>query len=85
MCCTSSRCCVVTRAYLVYIPQPFDDVIKCFLVRDVVHEHDAHGAAVVRRGDGVEPLLPCRVPYLELYLFSAELYRLYFEVNTYKS
>lgn len=32
------------------------------LVRDIVHEEDAHRSAVVRRRDGPEPLLARSVP-----------------------
>jgi len=32
---------------------------KRLLVRHVVHEQDAHGAAVVRRRDGTESFLAC--------------------------
>lgn len=44
---------------LVDVPQPFDDVLEALFVRYVVDEHDAHGAAIVRRGDCVETLLAC--------------------------
>ena len=39
---------------------------KTPLIRNVVDEQDPHRAAVVRRRDGAEPLLPGRVPDLEL-------------------
>jgi hypothetical protein len=43
------------------------------LVRHIIHQQDAHGAAVIRRRDGAEPLLPRRVPYLQLHALAVEL------------
>ena len=40
---------------LVDVAQPLGDVVEALGVGDVVHQHDAHGAAVVARGDRVEP------------------------------
>ncbi len=42
---------------LFYVPDPVLDVFERLLVRDVVHQHDAHRAAVVRRRDCAESLL----------------------------
>jgi hypothetical protein len=39
------------------VPDPVLDVFERLLVRDVVHQHDAHRAAVVRRRDRAESLL----------------------------
>jgi hypothetical protein len=49
---------------------------------DVIYEHDAHGAPVVRGGDGPESLLTRRVPYLQFDLLPVQLNRPYFEINT---
>merc|ERR1719431_583935 len=43
------------------------DAAEGLLVGDVVHEDEAHGAAVVGRGDGPVPLLARRVPNLKLH------------------
>ena len=40
---------------------PVLDGVEGLLVGDVVHEDEAHGAAVVGRGDGAVTLLPRRV------------------------
>ena len=40
---------------LVDVAEPLGDVVEALGVGDVVHQHDAHGAAVVARGDRVEP------------------------------
>lgn len=48
--------------HLVDVPEPLADVLEALGVGDVVHQHDAHGPSVVGGGDGVEPLLPRRVP-----------------------
>ena len=58
---------------LLDVPDPVLDVVEALLVGDVVHQHDAHGAAVVGRGDGPEPLLSRRVPNLQLDLLPVQL------------
>ena len=63
----------ISAGVLLDVPDPVLDVVKALLVGDVVDEHDAHGAAVVGRGDGAEPLLPRRVPYLQLDLLPVQL------------
>ena len=63
------------------IPDPVLDVVKALLVGDVVHEHDAHRAPVVGRGDRAEPLLSGRVPDLKLDLLSIKLYSSDLEVD----
>ena len=67
---------------LVNVPQPLGNVIKGLGIGDVVDEHDTHGATVVAGGDGVEPLLPSRVPDLKLYLLPPQLDGFDFEVNS---
>ena len=42
--------------------QPLLDVVERHLVRDVVHDDDAVGAAVVARRDGTEALLASSIP-----------------------
>ena len=44
--------------------------VKRPLVRHIVHEEDAHGAAVVCRRDSPEPLLACSVPLPRAYEIS---------------
>lgn len=56
------------------------DIVECFLVRHVVHDNDAVGAAVVGRGDGAETLLPGRVPNLQLHRLAFQLDRSDLEV-----
>ena len=46
------------------IPKPLGNVVKRFGVGDVVDQHDAHRASVVRRRDGVKSLLSGSVPNL---------------------
>ena len=58
---------------LLDVPDPVFDVVERFVAGDVVDEQDAHGAAVVGRGDGPEPLLSRRVPYLQLDLLPVQL------------
>lgn len=70
--------------YLIYISQPLDDIIKCFLISYVVDKHYPHCAAVVRRGDSVEPLLSSRIPDLQLDFLTPQLHRFYFKVDAYK-
>ncbi len=66
---------------LVDIAQPLADAIKRLAVGDVVDEHDAHGASVVRRRDRVEALLAGRVPDLKFDLLAVQIYGLHFEVD----
>ncbi len=49
---------------------------------DIVDEHDAHSAPVVGGGDGAEPLLPRRVPDLQLNLLPVQLDRSNLEINS---
>jgi hypothetical protein len=42
-------------------------------VGNVVNQQDAHGAPIIRRGNGAESLLTCRVPYLQLHALAVEL------------
>jgi hypothetical protein len=53
--------------------EPLLDVVKGFVVGDVVDDDDAVGAAVVRGGDGAEALLSGGVPNLELDCLAVEL------------
>ena len=64
------------------VPDPVLDVVETLFVGDVIHQHDAHGAPVVGRGDRPEPLLARRVPDLELDLFTVKLYCANLEVDT---
>ena len=66
------------------VPDPVLDVVETLLVGDVVHQHDAHGAPVVGRGDGPEPLLARRVPDLQLDLLAVQLNCADLEVNTFE-
>ena len=66
------------------VPDPVLDVVEALLVGDVVDQHDAHGAAVVGRGDGAESLLPRSVPDLKLDLLSIQLYSSNLEINPYR-
>lgn len=43
------------------------------LIRHIVYQQYAHGAAIVCRGDGAEALLTRRVPYLQLHTFAVQL------------
>ena len=63
----------VGRCVLLDVSDPVLDVVEALLVRDVVHQHDAHGAPVVGGGDGPEPLLSRRVPYLQLDFLPVQL------------
>ena len=47
--------------------------VETALIRDVVHEEDAHGASVVCGGDCPEAFLTCRVPYLQLHSLAVQL------------
>lgn len=58
----SFKACNTLATHLIDVPEPLADVLKALGVADVVDEHDAHGSSVVGGGDGVEPLLTCRVP-----------------------
>ena len=60
------------------------NVVKGFLVGDVVDEHDAHGATVVGGGDGAESLLAGSVPNLQLDLLSVHFDGADFEVDSYR-
>jgi len=66
---------------LVDVAEPLGDVVEALGVGDVVHQHDAHGAAVVARGDRVEPLLTRCVPDLKFNFLSSKLNGFDFEVN----
>ena len=55
-----SNCC----PYLINISQPLGNVLKCFPIGNIVHQHNAHGPSVVGGGDGVEPLLTGCVPVI---------------------
>jgi len=57
---------------LIYVPQPFGNVVKRLGICDVIHQHDAHCPPVVASGDGVESLLASRVPYLQLDLLPSK-------------
>lgn len=48
--------------YFVDVSQPFNNILECFLVGNVVNEHDTHSAPVVRRSDGMESLLSSCIP-----------------------
>jgi hypothetical protein len=47
--------------------KPVLDVLEAFVVRHVVHHHDALRAPVVAARDGAEALLPRCVPHLQLH------------------
>ncbi len=55
--------------------------VKRPFVRHVIDQQDAHGAAVIRRRDGPEPLLPGRVPDLQLDALAIQLDRSDLEVD----
>ena len=71
----------VRAGVLLDVPDPVLDVVETLLVGDVVHQHDAHGAAVVGRRDRPEPLLTRRVPDLKFDLLSVQLNCADLEVN----
>lgn len=71
----------VVIAYLVYISQPLDNVVKRLFICYIIHKHDTHRASVIRRGDGVETLLPCCIPDLQLDFLASQLHCFDFEVN----
>ena len=66
---------------LLDVPDPVLDIVETLLVGDVVHQHDAHGAAVVGSRDRPEPLLTRRVPDLKFDLLSVQLNCADLEVN----
>lgn len=72
----------ISTGVLLDVPDPVLDVVETLLVGDVIHQHDAHGAPVVGRGDRPEPLLARRVPDLQLDLFTVKLYCANLEVDT---
>jgi hypothetical protein len=47
--------------------------IEAPLIRDIVHEQNAHGAPVVCRRNGPEALLARGIPYLQLHALAVEL------------
>lgn len=55
--------------------QPPLDILKSALLRNVVYEQRADGAAVVRRRNGTVTLLTCRVPNLRLNSLAVNLDR----------
>ena len=69
---------------LLDVSDPVLDVVEALLVRDVVDEHDAHGAPVVGGRDGPEPLLPRRVPNLQFDFLPIQLDRPDLEVDACK-
>ena len=60
---------------LVDLLEPALHVRERLLVGDVVDHDDAMRAPVVGAADGAEPLLPRRVPYLQLDALAVELDR----------
>mmetsp|Transcript_58999 Transcript_58999/g.144706 ORF Transcript_58999/g.144706 Transcript_58999/m.144706 type:complete len:245 (-) Transcript_58999:186-920(-) len=56
----------VVRSMLLDLADPVANVVKRLLICHIVHQQDPHGTAVVRRCDSPEPLLPRRIPDLEL-------------------
>lgn len=55
--------------------------IKTPLIRNVIHQQNAHGATVVGGSDGAEALLPRRVPDLQLDALAVQLDGSYLEVD----
>ena len=55
------------------VSDPVLDIVEGFFIGDIVDQHDAHGPTVIGRGDGAEPLLSRRVPYLQLDLLPVQL------------
>ena len=72
----------VSAGVLLDVSDPVLDVVKTLLVGNIVDQHDAHGPAVVGRGDGSEPLLPCCVPDLQFNLLPIQLNCTDFEINS---
>ncbi len=66
---------------LVNIAQPLANAVEGLAVGDVVDEHDAHRAAIIRRRDRVEALLARRVPDLQLDLLAIQIDGLHLEVD----
>lgn len=54
------------------------------LICNIVHKQNPHSASIVCGGDGSEPFLSCRVPYLQLHPLAVEFNRADFEVNPYR-
>ena len=65
--------------------EPVLDIVKSGLLRAVVDQNDAHCALVVRLRDCPEPLLPRRVPHLQLHSLVLNINRLDLEVNSYSN
>ena len=60
--------------YLIYISNPFSDIVEGLGIGDVIDQHDAHGTSVVGSGDCVESLLPCRVPAMSKQFIKCQKY-----------
>lgn len=56
----------IKKRYLLDLRDPVPDGVEGFLVGDIVNQEDALCASEIRGGDGAEPLLPSRVPDLQL-------------------
>lgn len=69
---------------LINLSKPVLYVVEGDSVWAVVDEDDAHGALVVGLRDRAEPLLPRRVPNLQLHVLPIDVYRLYLKVYAYK-
>lgn len=72
----------VLACVLLDVAEPGLYIFERFLVRDIVDEQDPHGAAVVHRGNGTEPLLSRSIPDLQLDSLSVNLYRPDLKVDT---
>jgi hypothetical protein len=47
--------------------------VEAPLIRNIVHQQNAHSTPVIRRRDGPEALLARSVPYLQLHALAVEL------------
>ena len=61
--------------------KPVLNACESHLLSHVIYQQDAHGSLVVSLGDCSEPLLACRIPYLQLHHFVVAVYYFYSEVN----
>ena len=66
---------------LLDVGHPVADVLEAPPVGDVVRQENAHRAAVIRAGDGPEPLLARGVPDLQLHALALQVHGLDLEVD----
>lgn len=62
--------------------EPVLNIVKSGLLCAVIDQNDSHCTLVVCLSDRAEALLPCRVPYLQLYSLVLNINRLDLEINS---